>query len=313
MAASVSSRAKRWCFTLNNWTQPEYDALSVASSDASARVVYLIFGKETGESGTPHLQGYVEFQAAVRFTTVKNRLGLQRAHLQVARGSPQQNRDYCSKDGDYEEFGSFEPAQQGRRSDLEGFYEWADTFAEEKGRPPTTPEIAKEHPTIITRYRNIREIVQLRVGRRLFHPDPEPRAWQQSLADKLNEGASDRKIIFVVDPDGNSGKSWFCRWWYDQHPDCTQLMSIGRAQDIAHSVKVQTQYFLFDIPRGGLQFLQKQVLESLKNRWIYSPKYSSTYKELWCVPHVVVFSNEHPSDVEGFEFTPDRYEWHNVV
>ena len=55
-------RVRSFCFTLNNWKQEEYDWL--AQKLKSEKVNYYIIGKEKGESGTPHLQGYVYFTNA---------------------------------------------------------------------------------------------------------------------------------------------------------------------------------------------------------------------------------------------------------
>lgn len=64
---------------------------------------YLIIGKETGEDGTPHLQGYVRLRTKVRLSTMKQYLP--RAHLEPAKGNDWQNKVYCSKDGDFQEWG----------------------------------------------------------------------------------------------------------------------------------------------------------------------------------------------------------------
>ncbi len=64
---------------------------------------YLVYGFEKGESGTPHLQGYVTFEKPIYFTAVSKLLP--RAHIEVCKGSPKQARDYAIKDGDYKEFG----------------------------------------------------------------------------------------------------------------------------------------------------------------------------------------------------------------
>lgn len=93
---------KSYCFTLNNYTEDEYTAYCRTCEDESC---YAIIGRETGESGTPHLQGYIRFTRAYRFATIKNRL-LPRSHIEVARGSPRSNRDYCSKSGTFREFGN---------------------------------------------------------------------------------------------------------------------------------------------------------------------------------------------------------------
>lgn len=88
------SRAKRWCYTLNNPTT-EYTLEDLCE--------YHVFGREKGELGTPHLQGYIIFKKQLVLTAVKKLLP--GAHLEVARGTPQEASDYCKKDGDYFEYG----------------------------------------------------------------------------------------------------------------------------------------------------------------------------------------------------------------
>jgi len=79
---------------------------------------YLIFQEEIGDSGTYHLQGYIEMNSPVRFTAFHPLL--ERAHFEVAMGTPQQCSDYCSKEdsrvgGPYI-FGTL--TKQGQRSDV---------------------------------------------------------------------------------------------------------------------------------------------------------------------------------------------------
>ena len=64
---------------------------------------YLVIGKEIGESGTPHLQGYVVFDQPVRLNALK-RIS-PRAHFEIAKGTTEQNRTYCTKDNDFAESG----------------------------------------------------------------------------------------------------------------------------------------------------------------------------------------------------------------
>ncbi len=65
--------------------------------------VYLVYGREVGDEGTPHLQGYVQFLRKLRLSGVR-RLHA-KAHWEVAKGSAKQNLEYCSKQGDVQEFG----------------------------------------------------------------------------------------------------------------------------------------------------------------------------------------------------------------
>lgn len=99
------SPAKAWCFTLNNYTEQEYEFLSSALRAESEKYFYIV-GKEVGESGTPHLQGYVELKAEKKkFRPLPKfaieRDGKQAMHFERAKGSRQQNYVYCSKDGNF--------------------------------------------------------------------------------------------------------------------------------------------------------------------------------------------------------------------
>lgn len=106
----------RWCFTVNNplhwrpvWLPDLMD--------------YLVWEIEHGEQGTEHVQGYIRFKTRRTQTAVKGFL-TDRAHVEVARGSEEDNRRYCSKEQGTEgweggEAGTYDPTlRQGRRSDL---------------------------------------------------------------------------------------------------------------------------------------------------------------------------------------------------
>jgi len=90
-------KSRNFCFTINNYTDDVLD--SILDVDCK----YIIVGKEKGESGTPHLQGFVSFKNARSLNALK-KINAQ-AHWEIARGTAQQNRDYCSKDGDFQELG----------------------------------------------------------------------------------------------------------------------------------------------------------------------------------------------------------------
>lgn len=98
---SRDGASKQWCFTINNYTDAEYVGLR---ERAVAQSTYCIVGKERGEEGTPHLQGYIILNCRKRLAGVKAIIS-ERAHFEKAKGSPQANYDYCSKEGDYWEHG----------------------------------------------------------------------------------------------------------------------------------------------------------------------------------------------------------------
>lgn len=111
--------SKYYVFTLNNWTEAERTSIN----DACERhdiITYLVYGRENGASGTPHLQGYLELSSRKRLNPVKRLLGVQRVHLEKRRGTGRQASDYCKKeDADPFVYGELVADESGRRTDLE--------------------------------------------------------------------------------------------------------------------------------------------------------------------------------------------------
>lgn len=93
---SNATRSRGWCFTLNNYTESDWKDISDWLLPSAHQY---IVGKEVGEQGTPHLQGYLYCENKMSFKQIKDKLP--KAHIEKAKGTPKQNRNYCSKDGDY--------------------------------------------------------------------------------------------------------------------------------------------------------------------------------------------------------------------
>ena len=106
---------------------------------------YCIFQLEKGEEEeTPHFQGFISFIVGKRFKTMKNLLPF--AHLEKAKGSNTQCREYCSKkdtrvDGPFE-MGKF--AEERERTDIKEFLELVKAGA-------TEDELMNLFPTLYLR------------------------------------------------------------------------------------------------------------------------------------------------------------------
>lgn len=83
--------SKSWVFTLNNYTEKDETFLS------DLEKTYLIYGREVGANGTPHLQGFITFKCTHRLSAVRKLLP--RAHWEIAKSKDAMN--YCMKEGDY--------------------------------------------------------------------------------------------------------------------------------------------------------------------------------------------------------------------
>lgn len=143
-----TGRARGWVFTLNNYTEDEVNLLSKGGSSPDA-VVYLTFGKEVGDSGTPHLQGYIHFTSVKSFKQAKAAIS-DRAYVDKRKGTPQQAIEYCHKDGEVVEYG--ERPHQGKRTDL-------DSVCDLVLSGTSLADVAETHPTTFVKYsRGIKEL-----------------------------------------------------------------------------------------------------------------------------------------------------------
>lgn len=290
---STGPRAKSWCFTLNNYTPADVDRLSTQIPG----VEYLIFGKEVGASGTPHLQGTVCFQSRKRLSQVIAVLG--QCHCSVTR-SLLQSIEYCKKENDFVEWGSIPDVNRGnpgKRTDLDLFKESV------KDGITNMTELREKHSSVCAQFpRFVKEYVDDHVEQITVTPHPL-REWQQQLNATLLLPPDPREIIFVVDRIGNQGKSWFARYFCELH-DNAQIIIPGKKADMAYVAREDVRTFFFDTPRSKQgEFIQYDFLEELKNGYFFSPKYESRIKKIK-TPHIVVCMNEYP---DREKLSQDRY------
>lgn len=125
-AGRGSAVARAWCFTVNNPTHK-----NLFPNGLPEGIRYVVYQLERGEQGTPHLQGYISLKKGQRNSWLRKLESrttegesfhvFERAALFVARGSPDQNKTYCTKaEGRIEgpwELGEL-PKGQGDRTDL---------------------------------------------------------------------------------------------------------------------------------------------------------------------------------------------------
>lgn len=104
-------RYRAWCFTLNNYTENEWTRI------CKTACTYIVVGKEVGEQGTPHLQGYIYMPNKTSLSAIKQLIG-HRAHLEAAKGDAESNRVYCTKQNNFFEDGK-KPATQSEKGQAE--------------------------------------------------------------------------------------------------------------------------------------------------------------------------------------------------
>jgi len=256
----------------------------------------MVYGREVGDSGTLHLQGFVILTNSARLSGVQRLLP--RAHWEVARGNDQQASDYCKKDGDFVERGAI--SKQGQRTDLTKIYSAIADGMDEVVLAETYPEQYSRYYKAFGRYKTLKEN-----GKKKTIPDHELFDWQKTLIDEFNSPADDRTVLFVIDKIGNHGKSWFCFYCLNTLEN-VQLIDPGKKADMAYELKQDTKILLVDCARSRVEVLDYHFLEKVKDGVVFSPKYESTTKFLANNVHVVVFMN---SDPDTTKLSSDRYRY----
>lgn len=299
------SRARNWCITINN-PQPEERAVFV-SERFRAKIKYYIYQVESGENGTPHIQGYVCFNSQIRQHQVK--AFFPRAHLEIARGKPADNKAYCSKedgriDGPYE-YGDL-PEGQGRRSDLKEFR--TAVLNEELSEL----DMYDRYPDVVAKYRDFcRTCVEhgREKRRREGAPPFNPRAgWQIGLQLKLDAEPDRRKVHWYYDEIGNTGKSFFALNYRSPDGRYGYIVTGGRHSDIYAGYKDEKVVF-FDWARDNEDGFPYRVVENFKNGYFLSTKYQVVARRFDPV-HIVVFANFAPDQAK---LSADRWDIHHIL
>lgn len=188
---------KYWCFTLNNYTEEEENFLK------NINCKYIVFGKEVGENGTNHLQGYIEFGSNRKLERLKREIS-NRAHWEKRRGKAEEAANYCKKDEDYIELGEISRTSQGRRTDLEDVKELV-----EQGKG------MKDIIEVTTSYQSVR------YAETLLKYKEKVRSWEPHVVwlwGDTGVGKTKRAYEETTNP-YISGKN--LKWWegYDAHED----------------------------------------------------------------------------------------------
>ena len=120
---------------------------------------------EVGENETPHTHLYMAFGSGVRFSTIKKKFP--KTHIEMARGTSQENRDYIFKQGKWEkdkkaeghreetreECGEMPLERQGARNDISDLYDMIKNGT-------STYEIIDESPQYMMRVSQIEKVRQ---------------------------------------------------------------------------------------------------------------------------------------------------------
>lgn len=289
----MAQRLRNWCFT-------SYDLDSFVVPDRHPDFRYCVYQtEECPETHRWHHQGYIEFNKALAFGTVKELLGDRSVHLEARRGTREQARAYCMKPESRVagplEFGTWGGSNERARTDLnearlkiQAHNSWNAVVND--------PELCN----VVARHANwARQVydnrtVNLPEGTitRLYN-------WQNEVLALLREPVKPRRIIWIWSAESGTGKSTFfdycCRL-----PEFTVLP--GSDYDNTLYAYDGQGILWFDLTRAqSAEHIPYHALEKFSNATFHlSKKYASVRKHVSA--HVVVTANIAPDETK----LPDR-------
>lgn len=275
------SRLRRWAFT-----SYKLDIFDKEFKDCR----YIIMGKEIcPKTKKEHIQGYVEFNEPYRMNRVKKFLGDNTTHLEGTKGTREQNIKYCSKDGNFKEFKGSGTVEQEQKKSVNSIQFVQDNI--HKGswvilnQDPAYYKFFMENKDLVKK--SMEEKKQYKYMKKWlskFVPNLYQVDWLNHL-----EKQGKRKISWVYDEKGGSGKSMFARWLVY----CGAILfTTSKTADITYAYNGQ-KIIIFDFSRSLEEHLNYGVIESLKNGMVFSSKYKSGMK-VFKPPKIIVLANFPP-------------------
>lgn len=291
---------KRWCFTLNNYTEEEYKA-STDDFASNHSPIFLIVAREVGESGTPHLQGFVHLSKKLRITQLKKIVSV-RAHFEKAKGSDKDNEKYCSKEyqGNLYVFGR--PVENcseagGRTVTYHQAFDCAQALVKVGGEPYNLLAVHGQYSGVYCQYQKAVESLA-RSYNKFTHiaklksefQQVRLKVYQHNIVQIVDGEPDPRKIYWYWESQGNVGKTWLSKYLVVTRE--AVRFENAKSADIKYSYKGE-KIVIFDYTRSQMDHLNYEVLESIKNGIYFNSKYESDMR-VFATPHVVCFANSPP-------------------
>lgn len=304
-----AKRSRNWVFTWNHYIPDDI----VWIRDKWLELFELtcaMWGEEVApKTGTPHLQGFMVFKNLKTFKQVKAMVpGL--LHLEMMIKDIGASITYCSKDGKSEHIGDLPMTQKQKGKmggsaasmmDSNGSYGPAamntwQAFQRDVEAGMDRKALARKYPHIYgDKNKGFEATYELLKPKPVF--DLTKRfdtlfAWQRELLELIAKGANERDVHWIWSVEGAVGKSDMVKHLVS----CNgfQPMQNAPTRDLACAWKQGD--VAFDYSRDQEGSINYSMIENLKNRLVFSPKYESMTKasDDFKPIFVVCFSNSLP-------------------
>lgn len=304
-------QSKNWCFTAFNNIEQYEDINNIIRRDTKQLIKYIVYQGEYTKETKKHIQGFIQFHSKKRMEQIKKLLDDKTAHLEVMKGTPEQAREYCiktEKDGIKQEiflepkqYGDFDNTTERQRTDLIDIKnrlingETLNNIMLDTQDEKTLRNCVQYNKTL----RELQHTIQQKTQRELILEKYENTIWNIkqktiiNIIDNELEQENTRRINWVYDEHGNTGKTYLARYYVAQGN--TYYITGGRQADILYSYEGQP-IIIYDLARTYADNIEHiyTTFENLKNGFYLSTKYNTEQRIYSKQPIIIVLSNFKP-------------------
>jgi len=326
----MAPRARFVVFTANNYTPAGLAALSAVHVGArvtrETRLTYIAFQQEIAESGTPHLQGYLQIEKIISIDSVTNFLNKilgTHARTEKAKGTHEEARDYCIDEnkrapnttpveiGEITAHGGIQG--KGRRNDLNAVKDAIEAGMNLSDLQSTFFQEFAMYGRFLTQYHLDFKQRSTQTLLRDSTSSAQLRQWQTACLNICQQPATGRKVSWFWESVGNVGKSFMARYLALHHQ--ALIVRAMKKADMLHVLSkriTEANIVVFDLTRSteaGAVEVVYEVIEQLLDQVISSGKYDS--QTVWFeTVHIIVFANFEPN--RG-TMSLDRWDVHHIA
>lgn len=303
------SKSMNWCFTTFNITI-DWEHLDIQSIDKKNAIKYITYQGEYTKDARKHIQGYIQLNDRKEMTFIKKLLGDTTIHLEKAKGTPQQNKEYCQKkekEGIKQdiffspvEYGMIDLTTQGQRTDIQRIKQRIDDGDTIKNIQRTAEnnefELTLKYNRLLTEYADDiaqdkeKEIIKNTFINYSFNP---VQTVIKNIVEREIDITDTRQVNWIYDPIGGTGKTHLARYFITHYN--TLYITGGKVADI-HSIYSGEELVIFDLARTYAENVEHiySVIETLKNGMFLSTKYQVKTKVFSKQPIILILANFKP-------------------
>lgn len=253
-------KGKRWVLVVHGASETSLEALKTYFQKDEIACAAVAY--ETGIHGIhPHWQVYFQTTISCRMKLkLQEILGSEEFHLELARGTKNSNLKYVYSVNKDHEIG------------------W---ILYEKNSPIPVGFCQYKRDNLLWLKANLKP-------------------WQKEILDKIQLKADFRDILWVWEPEGNTGKTYLAKYL---HYFYGAIITGGKGEDMKHAIarwKEITGHYpvtiIIDLARSdNISKDGYKTIEEMKNALFFSGKYQSGMVASVNPPHIIIFANIPPT------------------